>query len=32
MVLYLDNLPRLLAHTSLFSGSIASTQVHPHES
>lgn len=31
MVLYLDNQHRLLAHEPLFSGSIASTQVHPRE-
>lgn len=31
MVLYLDNLHRLLAHETLFTGSINSTEVHPRE-
>lgn len=31
MVLYLDNQHRLLAHETLFTGSINSTEVHPRE-
>ncbi|HGM5323005.1 TPA: DNA repair protein RadC [Serratia marcescens] len=31
MVLYLDNQHRLLAHETVFTGSITSTQVHPRE-
>jgi len=31
MVMFLDNQHRLLAHETLFSGSIASTSVHPRE-